>query len=56
MSHFSVGEYLRFWAVCITHVPNGIGTILGIVQLALYFYYKRKSVEDSREPLIRPHA
>ncbi|OMP11906.1 SWEET sugar transporter [Corchorus olitorius] len=38
------------------YVPNGIGTILGIVQLVLYFYYKRKSVEDSREPLIRPHA
>ncbi|XVF79113.1 hypothetical protein PTKIN_Ptkin14bG0193400 [Pterospermum kingtungense] len=34
------------------YVPNGIGTILGIVQLALYFYFKRKSVEDSREPLV----
>ncbi|XWS27405.1 hypothetical protein CRYUN_Cryun26dG0112200 [Craigia yunnanensis] len=37
------------------YVPNGIGTILGIVQLALYFYFKRKSVEDSREPLIVSH-
>ncbi|KAK3020130.1 hypothetical protein RJ639_005268, partial [Escallonia herrerae] len=34
------------------YVPNGIGTILGIVQLALYFYYKRKAGEDAREPLI----
>ncbi|XWS10184.1 hypothetical protein CRYUN_Cryun39dG0053700 [Craigia yunnanensis] len=38
------------------YVPNGIGTILGIVQLVLYFYFKRKSVEDSREPLIVSHV
>ncbi|BBH01618.1 Nodulin MtN3 family protein [Prunus dulcis] len=34
------------------YVPNGIGTILGIIQLALYFYYKDSSKEDSREPLM----
>ncbi|KAF5728235.1 Bidirectional sugar transporter SWEET2 -like protein [Tripterygium wilfordii] len=34
------------------YVPNGIGTILGIVQLALYFHYKNKSREDCREQLI----
>ncbi|KAF3442340.1 hypothetical protein FNV43_RR16256 [Rhamnella rubrinervis] len=34
------------------YVPNGIGTILGIVQLLMYFYYKKSSEEDSREPLI----
>ncbi|KAB2605454.1 bidirectional sugar transporter SWEET2-like [Pyrus ussuriensis x Pyrus communis] len=34
------------------YVPNGVGTILGIVQLALYFYYKDSSKEDSREPLL----
>lgn len=34
------------------YVPNGIGTILGIAQLALYFYYHDKSKEESREPLI----
>ncbi|PON98543.1 SWEET sugar transporter [Trema orientale] len=33
-------------------VPNGIGTILGIVQLVLYFYYDKSSREDSEEPLI----
>lgn len=38
------------------YVPNGIGSILGITQLALYFYYKKKSTEDSREPLIEPYA
>ncbi|XP_050247700.1 bidirectional sugar transporter SWEET2 [Quercus robur] len=34
------------------YVPNGIGTILGIIQLVLYFYYSNRSREDSREPLI----
>lgn len=34
------------------YVPNGMGTILGIVQLVLYFYYSNRSREDSREPLI----
>ncbi|XP_022718052.1 bidirectional sugar transporter SWEET2-like isoform X2 [Durio zibethinus] len=37
-------------------VPNGIGTILGIVQLLLYFYYKRISIEDSEEPLMVSHV
>lgn len=38
------------------YVPNGIGTILGIVQLALYFYYNNKSKEESNEPLIESFA
>ncbi|XP_022718051.1 bidirectional sugar transporter SWEET2-like isoform X1 [Durio zibethinus] len=38
------------------YVPNGIGTILGIVQLLLYFYYKRISIEDSEEPLMVSHV
>lgn len=38
------------------YVPNGIGTILGIVQLVLYFHYKNRSSEDSREPLIVSYA
>ncbi|KAE8664147.1 Bidirectional sugar transporter SWEET2b [Hibiscus syriacus] len=38
------------------YVPNGIGTVLGILQLRLYFYYKTKSVEESREPLMVSHA
>ncbi|XP_047317782.1 bidirectional sugar transporter SWEET2-like [Impatiens glandulifera] len=38
------------------YVPNGIGTLLGIVQLALYFYYKDKSPTSNREPLILTYA
>lgn len=34
------------------YVPNGIGTILGVVQLVLYACYSQKSLEDLREPLI----
>ncbi|KAM7252100.1 hypothetical protein ACFE04_023983 [Oxalis oulophora] len=33
-------------------IPNGIGTILGIVQLALYCHYSRQSGDSSKEPLI----
>ncbi|GLT74390.1 hypothetical protein SLA2020_461930 [Shorea laevis] len=36
------------------YVPNSIGTILGIVQLVLYFYYKPR--KDSKEPLIASYA
>ncbi|KAF8411103.1 hypothetical protein HHK36_003642 [Tetracentron sinense] len=38
------------------YVPNGIGTVLGAVQLALYSYYRRTSREDSRNPLIVSYA
>ncbi|RDX85472.1 Bidirectional sugar transporter SWEET2, partial [Mucuna pruriens] len=34
------------------YVPNGIGTVLGMIQLVLYFYYKCSSTEDCTEPLI----
>ncbi|KAK1353928.1 Bidirectional sugar transporter SWEET [Heracleum sosnowskyi] len=34
------------------YIPNGIGTILGTVQLALFLYYERKDTDHSREPLI----
>ncbi|KAF9589757.1 hypothetical protein IFM89_028666 [Coptis chinensis] len=34
------------------HVPNGIGALLGAVQLLLYSYYRRTSIRDQREPLI----
>ncbi|KAE8124644.1 hypothetical protein FH972_019509 [Carpinus fangiana] len=37
-------------------IPNGIGTILGIVQLILYFYYSNSSGEDSSEPFIVPYG
>lgn len=32
------------------YVPNGIGTILGVVQLLLFLYYRKP--EDSTEPLL----
>ncbi|KAJ4726522.1 Bidirectional sugar transporter SWEET [Melia azedarach] len=38
------------------YVPNGVGTILGIIQLVLYFYYKGTSREESRDPLIVSYA
>ncbi|KAK4285829.1 hypothetical protein QN277_002472 [Acacia crassicarpa] len=38
------------------YAPNGVGTILGLIQLVLYFYYKRASTEDCREPLIVQYA
>ncbi|CAA3016740.1 bidirectional sugar transporter SWEET2a-like [Olea europaea var. sylvestris] len=37
-------------------VPNGIGAILGIIQLVLYFCYSRKSGEESRRPLLESYA
>ncbi|XP_010926193.2 bidirectional sugar transporter SWEET2a isoform X2 [Elaeis guineensis] len=38
------------------YVPNGIGTILGVIQLFLYAYYRRKSRQDSRLPLLVSHG
>ncbi|CAK7351797.1 unnamed protein product [Dovyalis caffra] len=38
------------------YVPNGVGTILGIIQLALYFHYKKKPLHESKEPLIVSQA
>ncbi|KAL5577082.1 hypothetical protein UlMin_018781 [Ulmus minor] len=38
------------------YVPNGIGTILGLVQLALYYYFSNVSREDLQEPLIDTYA
>ncbi|KAL2484316.1 Bidirectional sugar transporter SWEET2 [Forsythia ovata] len=37
-------------------VPNGIGAILGIIQLVLYFCYSRKSGEEPRRPLLKSYA
>ncbi|CAN0853694.1 Bidirectional sugar transporter SWEET2a [Linum grandiflorum] len=37
-------------------VPNGIGTILGVVQLALYYHYSNRFSENSREPLLAEFA
>ncbi|KAL2494636.1 Bidirectional sugar transporter SWEET2 [Forsythia ovata] len=37
-------------------VPNGIGAILGIVQLVLYFNYSSSSGEMPRRPLLESYA
>ncbi|CAN8269330.1 unnamed protein product [Cochlearia groenlandica] len=35
------------------YTPNGIGTVLGVVQLCLYCYYQRSSLsEETKEPFI----
>ncbi|CAI0452051.1 unnamed protein product [Linum tenue] len=39
-------------ASLLMQVPNGIGTILGVVQLALYYHYSSKYDDSSREPLL----
>ncbi|XVF27411.1 hypothetical protein REPUB_Repub14bG0104400 [Reevesia pubescens] len=36
------------------YVPNGIGTVLGTVQLALFAYFNNVSQEELRHPLIDP--
>ncbi|KAI3830935.1 hypothetical protein MKX03_010233 [Papaver bracteatum] len=38
------------------YLPNGIGTVLGAIQLSLYAYYSRTSGDGSREPLIPSFA
>ncbi|XP_050104840.1 bidirectional sugar transporter SWEET2a-like [Malus sylvestris] len=42
--------------LCKCYIPNGIGTILGLVQLALYSYYNNVSGDALREPLIVSYA
>ncbi|KAK9267236.1 hypothetical protein L1049_009658 [Liquidambar formosana] len=53
LSFFAYGmlEYDPF-----IYVPNGIGTILGVIQLALYSYYSSTYGEYLREALIRSYA
>ncbi|KAK2422741.1 bidirectional sugar transporter SWEET2 [Trifolium repens] len=38
------------------YLPNGIGTILGMIQLILFFYFERRSGIDAGEPLIVSYA
>ncbi|KAJ7947217.1 Bidirectional sugar transporter SWEET [Quillaja saponaria] len=53
---FSFFGYGMFKYDPFLYVPNGIGTILGLVQLAVYSYYSSTSAEDSREPFIQSYA
>ncbi|KAG6490494.1 bidirectional sugar transporter SWEET2a-like [Zingiber officinale] len=49
ISFFVYGMLLHDFFI---YIPNGIGTVLGIVQLSLYAYYSRKSVAASGLPLL----
>lgn len=48
-SFFAYGLLLEDFFI---YVPNGVGSILGVIQLLLYAYYSKKSREDSRLPLL----
>ncbi|KAG6419291.1 hypothetical protein SASPL_121507 [Salvia splendens] len=37
-------------------IPNGIGAVLGILQLVLYFHYSRTNAQLSRTPLLEPYT
>lgn len=37
-------------------IPNGIGTILGIIQLLLYAYFRKGSREEAKLPLLVTHT
>ncbi|XP_009352020.1 bidirectional sugar transporter SWEET2a-like [Pyrus x bretschneideri] len=50
---FSFCAYGALQGAPFVYIPNGLGTILGFVQLVLYSYYCRISGDDdSREPLL----
>jgi solute carrier family 50 protein (sugar transporter) len=42
--------------VSLFQIPNGIGTILGIVQLMLYAYFRKGSSEEAKLPLLVTHT
>ncbi|CAN8270177.1 unnamed protein product [Cochlearia groenlandica] len=58
LSTFLMSASFLFYGVfnndAFVYTPNGIGTVLGIVQLTLYCYYHKSSIEEkeSKEPLI----
>ncbi|KAL1560395.1 Bidirectional sugar transporter SWEET2a [Salvia divinorum] len=37
-------------------IPNGIGAVLGILQLVLYFHYSRTNAQVPRAPLLEPYT
>ncbi|KAF3323008.1 bidirectional sugar transporter SWEET2a-like isoform X2 [Carex littledalei] len=48
-SFFAYGMLLHDFFI---YIPNGIGTLLGVVQLLLYAHYSRRSGDSSRLPLL----
>lgn len=60
----SLSTFLMSTAFCLygvlnsdpfVYAPNGMGAILGIIQLVLYSYYKSTSRQDSQGPLIESY-
>ena len=50
ISFFGYGMLLHDFFI---YIPNGIGTVLAIIQLLLYANYSKKSREESTLPLLR---
>uniref|UniRef100_A0ACD5YPR5 Uncharacterized protein n=1 Tax=Avena sativa TaxID=4498 RepID=A0ACD5YPR5_AVESA len=38
------------------YIPNGIGTVLGVIQLLLYAYFRKRSRDECRRPLLVTHT
>lgn len=53
VSFFVYGVLLRDFFI---YLPNGIGTVLGAIQLLLYAYFRKGSREDARQPLLVTHT
>uniref|UniRef100_K3XRL3 Bidirectional sugar transporter SWEET n=2 Tax=Setaria italica TaxID=4555 RepID=K3XRL3_SETIT len=53
VSFFVYGVLLHDFFI---YIPNGIGTILGIIQLLLYAYFRKGSRGEARLPLLVTHT
>lgn len=53
---YSNSNVMKYFSLINNQVPNGVGGVLGIIQLALYTYYSRISGQESREPLLVSYA
>nr|WGU30683.1 bidirectional sugar transporter SWEET26 [Allium sativum]WGU30684.1 bidirectional sugar transporter SWEET26 [Allium sativum] len=49
ISFFGYGMLLNDFFI---YIPNGVGSVLGVIQLLLYAYYSRKTRDESRLPLL----
>uniref|UniRef100_A0A0A9HL14 Uncharacterized protein n=1 Tax=Arundo donax TaxID=35708 RepID=A0A0A9HL14_ARUDO len=53
VSFFAYGMLLHDFFI---YIPYGIGTILGIIQLLLFAYFRKGSREETRRPLLVTHT
>ncbi|CAO2179637.1 unnamed protein product [Urochloa humidicola] len=53
VSFFIYGMLLHDFFI---YIPNGIGTVLGIIQLMLYAYFRKGSKDEARLPLLVTHT